>query len=269
MIALLIIGGIVLILLILLNLPITADISYISEVFDLKVKYLGILCYPRPEKPEKPAKPKKRRKRKKKKSQKDIQKKTTSEKYMTEAETKQTPPTEQVEKKPEEKLPPKENAEKKKPEKVDMGEEKEDAKQKLQDIKEKIKLVKRILISSKKGLRMLLRDIKIYDIFIDIDVADLDAAEAAISYGKMNAIVYNAISFIRVFFTISLKKIIINCKYNSDESRYDFAASVRIRPSVIILAVISIAFNYYVNLKKEEKNKDIERNVEKHERASN
>ena len=268
MIALLITGGIVLILLILLNLPITADISYISEVFDLKVKYLGILFYPRPEKPDKPIKPKKRRRRKKKKNQQNIQKKTTSEKNTTEVKSKE-PLSEQSEKKPEKNLPPKENMSKQKPEKADVDNEKEDAKQKLQEIKEKIRLVKRILVSSKKGLRMLLKDIKIYDIFIDIDVADLDAAEAAISYGKMNAIVYNAISFIRVFFTISLKKIIINCKYNSDECKYDFAASIRIRPSVIILALLSIIFNYCVNLKNEEKNKDIERNVEKHERASN
>ena len=241
MIALYIIGGIILFIAILLHCPVRAKISYIDKKFDISVKYLFFTIYPVKEK-----KPKKR-KRKKNKSVK--KKKEAVKKETEEIPTEQQKNVSEKKEEPKTSEPPPIPTDKKKKEKL-TKEEKEERKK---ELKEKIELVKMILASASKGLKKLLSAIRIYDIALDIDVADEDAYNAALSYGRMNMIVYNAVSFIRTFFTISIEHININCVYNSNKNKYDASANIHAIPSTLLLAAIIIGTKFLVLYQKKKR----------------
>ena len=242
MIALYIIGGIILFIAILLHCPVRAKISFIDKKFDISVKYLFFTIYPMKEK-----KPKKKKIKQKKKSEE--KKKAVSEE--TKEETLSSENGEETKEKSSSEPPPI-PADKKKKEKNPKltKEEKEERKK---ELLEKIELVKMILASASKGLKKLLSAIRLYDIAIDIDVANEDAYEAAIGYGRMNMIVYNAISFLRTFFTVSIDHVKINCVYNSDKSKYDAAVNIHAIPSTILCAAIIIGTKFLVLYQKKKR----------------
>lgn len=245
MIALYIIGGILLVLIILLNFPVFAELKYYGGKFDVKVKYLWLTLYP-----SKPKKPKKEKPRKVDKAELDTP-------VVQEEEPTEISPIEEVDLT--------DNAEtasegNKKLSKAEKKREKRRAKaekqRKKDDLKEKIKLIKMILVSSKKGLKRILKGIYISEILIDFTVADEDAANAAINYGKISAAVYDGVAFLRTFFTVSIREITVNCKYNSNESSYDGECSVKLRPATVLLAALSILWHLliqYIKMKQEEK----------------
>ncbi|MCX7658503.1 MAG: DUF2953 domain-containing protein [Oscillospiraceae bacterium] len=243
MIALWIIGGILLLFAILLNCPIIAEIKYLGAIFEIKVKYIGFIVYPPKKKPDGEEKLKspeaevspkeavssgiKSSKKTVKAVQKDISKKSTHGKKAKHKEGKN-----------------------------DKG-----------DLLEKIKAVKVILESSKKGLRRLVKGIRICDINLDFAVADEDAYNAAINYGIVNTAVFNVISFLRTFFTVSIEKINIICRFNSSQSNYDGSCKVKLRPITAILAAGSIYFHYLANTKKYKKEKEKSDSIKNIERA--
>ena len=243
MIALYIIGGIILFIAILLHCPVRAKISFIDKKFDISVKYLFFTIYPMKEK-----KPKKKKIKNKKKKKSEDEKKAVSEE--TKEETLSSENGEETKEKSSSEPPP--IPDKKKKEKKPKL-TKEETEERKKELLEKIELVKMILASASKGLKKLLSAIRLYDIAIDIDVANEDAYEAAIGYGRMNMIVYNAISFLRTFFTVSIDHIKINCVYNSDKSKYDAAVNIHAIPSTILCAAIIIGTKFLVLYQKKKR----------------
>lgn len=235
MIALYIIGGIILFIAILLHCPVRAKISFIDKKFDMSVKYLFFTIYPMKEK-----KPNKKKIKQKKKTAE--KKEVVSEEIKEETSTSEK--EEETEEKPSSEPPPIPSEKKKKEKKPKLTKEEKEERKK--ELLEKIELVKMILASAGKGLKKLLSAIKLYDIAIDIDVANEDAYEAAIGYGRMNMIVYNVISFLRTFFTVSIDHVKINCVYNSDKSKYDAAVNIHAIPSTILCAAIIIGTKFLV-----------------------
>lgn len=235
MIALYIIGGIILFIAILLHCPVRAKISFIDKKFDMSVKYLFFTIYPMKEK-----KPNKKKIKQKKKTAE--KKEVVSEEIKEETSTSEK--EEETEEKPSSEPPPIPSEKKKKEKKPKLTKEEKEERKK--ELLEKIELVKMILASAGKGLKKLLSAIKLYDIAIDIDVANEDAYEAAIGYGRMNMIVYNAISFLRTFFTVSIDHVKINCVYNSNKSKYDAAVNIHAIPSTILCAAIIIGTKFLV-----------------------
>ena len=245
MIALWIICGIVLIITILLNCPVTADLSYINKVFDVHVKYLFINIYPVKEKPEKKRKVKKEKKEKQKKlKQTELNENTSLIEQNESTSTFNNDKYEDI------------NLEEDETEKyINKKNSKEEFEKKKDEIFEKIEFFKMILESSKKGARRLIKNIKISDIDINFIVANEDAYQAAIGYGKVNMVTYNVISFLRSFFNISIKEINIFCKYNNNESKYDGRCRVKLRPITVLLSGISIFYHYLINTSKNKKEK--------------
>nr|HNX64383.1 hypothetical protein [Oscillospiraceae bacterium] len=102
MTALYIIGGIILLIAILLNIPVRAELSYINSEFDAKVKYLWFTLYPVKERPPKPEKKKKAKKAPPKIEECEIAE-YTGEKKIQEQKVKEAPPLKKKSKKLKEK----------------------------------------------------------------------------------------------------------------------------------------------------------------------
>lgn len=252
MIALIIIAALILLILLTVNIPVEAYIRFYGGKADIKVKYLFLNLYPRKEKP-----PRRKKKQKKDKPPKEIpltvaedgSRDDKSENMPTEdtpplADTSQTEESISAEEESysnEEKFPKEEK--KSILERIDA---------KLDELTEKKNAVMLLLELVEKPLKRFAGKIKIDDVFIDFDVADEDAAKAAISYGSIGAAVYDGISFLRCFVAMSIRSVNISCLYNTpaDKSKYDGECKIRLRPASLLNAVFAVGFGYISNTKK-------------------
>ncbi|MCM1525016.1 MAG: hypothetical protein NC120_11215, partial [Ruminococcus sp.] len=113
----------------------------------------------------------------------------------------------------------------------------------LEEKKRAVRLLFELIMPPLKGLGKKLR---IDDIKLDFAAASEDAAEAAILYGKLNAAVYNAISAVRCFISISLISVNIDCLYNTpaEKCRYDGECRIKLRPVSLISAILAVLLRY-------------------------
>lgn len=238
MVALIIIGSIILLFAILFSFSVRAEIKFYSGVLDLKVKYMFLTLFSlntaekKDDEPEDKKEKKRKKKEKKKKDKKEpIKSDDKTEDSLAASETSETAEmaeaaeNEASEKKPKQKLS-----------------------DKIDDIMIKIEQFKIIWESSKKGLTKLFRHIYITDIVIDFIAGGEDACAAGVNFGKLNAIVYNAINFIRIWFIVSIRTVDINCDFTSEKSVYDAECTVKLKVGTAVSAVLMIAWALLLNL---------------------
>lgn len=234
-----IIIAVILLIVLAVNIPVTAYIRYHDGEADVKVSFLFKQLYPHVEK-------KKRQKRKRKKHRKNIKKaetKPASEEISfdePDAPEEHTAPTD--EDKQEETLT--ENTPKKhKPKKKSLIER---LNTKLDELNEKKSSVQLAFELLKGPLKKLGGKVRIDDLKIDFAAADEDAYEAAMLYGKVNAAVYNALSAVRCFVPVSVTGIKIDCLFNTpaEKCRWDGECKIRLRPASLLNAIIAVVFGY-------------------------
>jgi hypothetical protein len=114
-------------------------------------------------------------------------------------------------------------------------------------------LVLDIFKGLKKDLGKFITSIKFTNLYINFQVADLDACECALKFGKLNAILGNVLGFLSWHFTVKRDSISIVPKYNSDESVYDVSFKVKLgvgkglgRILVMLFKVLPILSKYDV-----------------------
>lgn len=237
-----IIIAVILLIVLAVNIPVTAYIRYHDGEADVKVSFLFKQLYPHVEK-------KKRQKRKRKKHRKNIKK---AEKKPASPEEHTAPPDEdKQEEPPREDTSPEENSEessentpkKHRPKKKSLIER---LNTKLDELNEKKSSVQLAFELLKEPLKKLGGKVSIDDLKIDFAAADEDAYEAAMLYGKVNAAVYNALSAVRCFVPVSVTGIKIDCLFNTpaEKCRWDGECKIRLRPASLLNAIIAVVFGY-------------------------
>lgn len=241
-----IIIAVILLIVLAVNIPVTAYIRYHDGEADVKVSFLFKQLYPHVEK-------KKRQKRKRKKHRKNIKKaetKPASEEISFDEpdapEEHTAPPDENKQEEPprEDTEESSENTPKKhKPKKKSLIER---LNTKLDELNEKKSSVQLAFELLKEPLKKLGGKVRIDDLKIDFAAADEDAYEAAMLYGKVNAAVYNALSAVRCFVPVSVTGIKIDCLFNTpaEKCRWDGECKIRLRPASLLNAIIAVVFGY-------------------------
>ncbi len=280
MIALYIILSVILIIFILLHFSVVLTFDYSDKKFTLKAKYLFFTIYPLKEK----KKNKKRQIRKNKRKKKKLEKKLTKEKAKyNKLKKKEQPqnapvsdsanqpihetkvkiddevnvPEKELRDKPDDK--PQHKSENLSSDDIEEQKNKNKIFEKLDDLKDKWEEIKPYIPLGKKAVKKLIKAIRIFDLKIDIDVANEDAYECAMSYGKMNGAVYGALGVITSFLTVSIKNVNISAKYNSSDSEYECSGKIKTRPSTIIALAVFILIKYiYTKFKLEKRNNETE-----------
>lgn len=243
-----IIIAVILLIVLAVNIPVTAYIRYHDGEADVKVSFLFKQLYPHVEK-------KKRQKRKRKKHRKNIkkaEKKPASEEMSFDEpdapeEHTAPPDKDKQEEPPREDTTPEESSEstpkKHKPKKKSLIER---LNTKLDELNEKKSSVQLAFELLKEPLKKLGGKVSIDDLKIDFAAADEDAYEAAMLYGKVNAAVYNALSAVRCFVPVSVTGIKIDCLFNTpaEKCRWDGECKIRLRPASLLNAIIAVVFGY-------------------------
>lgn len=96
----------------------------------------------------------------------------------------------------------------------------------------------------------LIRKIKFRQFFLDISIASDDAANTAISYGAVCAVVYPIINLLDQNTDLSVKKVNIYTDFDKLSPEIEAAISVKTRLIYAVIALISVLFAY-LKLKKE------------------
>ncbi|MBQ7784511.1 MAG: hypothetical protein IJ368_11125 [Oscillospiraceae bacterium] len=233
MIALIIIGAIVLLFAVLFAFSVRIEVKFYGGVLDLKVKYMFLTLFSlnTSEKKEDDADGKKNKKTKKKKKKEEQIAEEKAESTDTAVKDDMAVDTTEA------------SAEitEEKPKKPKLSE-------RIDDIMIKIEQLKIVWEASKKGLTKLFRHIYITDIVIDFTAGGEDACAAGVNFGKLNAIVYNVINIIRIWFVITIRTVDINCDFTSEKSVYDAECTVTLRVGTAVSAVLMIAWALLMNL---------------------
>ncbi|MBR6791855.1 MAG: hypothetical protein IKM49_01865 [Ruminococcus sp.] len=228
------------IILLLLILPVGADISFIGEKLSYKVKYAGINLLDSEGggaisalmKEKSPEKEKKQKSGKSKSAsednasdeaeaqvgntaqetgeQSDAQVENTAQE--TEGQAKSEAPTEE-----------------KKPKKT-LG--------------EKVGFVIDIWNSAKRPLRKILKGFHFSKFYIDFLVADEDAYKCALNYGRVCTAVYNVLSVFSRLFTLKFRTVDITAGFACKKSRWDISFSLRFRPITAVISGIWFLITY-------------------------
>lgn len=246
--------GILAVVLLLLLLPITADVSFIGGDFKYRVKYAfaDVLDSEK----ESGADDESEKSRKRSKSRK---KKKKPEFGGSHNENNEKPPEKKAENTSEDKPPETaEGSEIKKPEEKSDDEKKSDAesgKKREKTLGDKVEFALKLLEIANRPVRHLLKRIRIADLYVDFLAADEDACKCAVKYGEVSGVVYNLIAILGEFFTVSYKTVDIECGYNQKESRWDFSFRLRFVPMTAAVSAVWLFIGYFFKIYMPQKRK--------------
>ncbi len=242
MTALIVIAAVILLFALLLHIKVRAEIRYIGGNLDFKIKFLFFTVYPvkkKNRKRSKKTKPEKMKKSKKKDISASMEGTASGDAGGDTAGENTSPGisegTEDTEK------TGTADDEKKKKEKLS---------DKLDRLSELIEKAKLIWGFSNKWLKKIFTHVYLDNLFIDFIIAGEDAHKTAVTYGAVNAALYNVIQAVGLLFPITVKTVDIACDFDRKEPVYDCGVNITMRPSTALSAAFGILFGFIANYKK-------------------
>ena len=218
---------------------------------------------PKKPKKEKPVKEKKSRKKKKERDEYEWEKELddipvndpeadmlpaeTASQDSTASASEETDHTDSLSDEAGEEEAPKKKKDKKKKKKKDEDfdedffDEDDDSADKSQDedkksLSDKIEFIVGIWESAQRPLLKIFKGFKLRDLYIDFVIADEDAYDCAMKYGKYSALVYNGIAFFSQLFTVRLKTIDVQPQFGVSKGRWDAAGKLSFRLGTVVIA---------------------------------
>ena len=120
--------------------------------------------------------------------------------------------------------------------------EKEDEKKTLSD---KIEFIVDIWESAQRPLLKIFKGFRLKDLYIDFVIADEDAYDCALKYGKYSTLVYNCIAFFSEIFTVRLKTIDVRPQFGVSKGRWDAAGKLYFRLGTVVIAGAWFLITYF------------------------
>lgn len=218
------------VILVLLYMPVTVELSFLNKKFEVRVKYLIFTFFSLPVK----------KKSKKEKKQKTLKKSKKNE----------DKPRGDL---PDEKTEGKDSGEKTDDEDEDIDLEGDEKSQK-EKLSERLGKLKRqssmIWQLCEKHLKKIINNVSADRVNINFVAAAEDACSAALLYGKLSAAVWNTVAVTSAAKKVKYKSVSVTADFTSEEPVYDISARVKITPAVVAGNLIVAAFKLLVNLKK-------------------
>ncbi|MBQ8514180.1 MAG: hypothetical protein IJ496_02155 [Ruminococcus sp.] len=213
------------VLLFILFMPVVVDFRYEGNKVSVRVSYCGLTIFDTSKKKkelteeEKKKAEEKKKLKKKKKEEKAARKKKKEEEKKAKKKAGSGPDTEEKEEKKEKK-----------------------------SIPEILALVKSLLKPVGKGLRRLFKGIRITRFYLDIKVGAFDAAECALTYGKLYTAVANGLAFFQSFFVIKPDHIAIQPRFGTEATVYTARFRAKMSPAAVLAAGFSLAWTYLIQM---------------------
>lgn len=128
-------------------------------------------------------------------------------------------------------------------------------------LKERWEEIKPFIPVGKKGLKKLLKLIRIRSLELSLTVGGSDPYSAGMNFYKANQAFYPALALLCTAFSVTIRKTEINCNYDKKEIDFGGSFKVLVRPSALICLVIYLGINYLIITHKQKiKQKDNSQN---------
>ena len=132
----------------------------------------------------------------------------------------------------------------------DFSDDEEDSSEKSEDddsksLSDKIEFLVGIWESAQRPLLKIFKGFKLKDFYIDFVIADEDACDCAVKYGRYSALVYSGIAFISQLFTVRLKTVDIRPQFGVSKGRWDTSGELSFRVGTVVIAGAWFLLTYF------------------------
>lgn len=103
-------------------------------------------------------------------------------------------------------------------------------------VSDKIEFLVGVWESAQRPLLKIFKGFKLSDLYIDFVIADEDAYDCALKYGKYSALVFNGIAFFSQLFTVRLKTIDVHPQFGVSKGRWDTSGKLSFRLGTVVIA---------------------------------
>ncbi|WP_294410683.1 hypothetical protein [uncultured Ruminococcus sp.] len=115
----------------------------------------------------------------------------------------------------------------------DDDDEKDEEKKSLSD---KVEFLVGIWESAQRPMLKIFKGFKLKDFYIDFIIADEDAYDCALKYGKYSTLIFNGIAFFSQLFTVRLKTIDVRPQFGVSKGRWDTSGKLSFRLGTAVIA---------------------------------
>lgn len=115
---------------------------------------------------------------------------------------------------------------------------------------EKVEFLLDLWRAADRPLLRIIKGIRLYDLYIDFIIADEDAYKCALNYGRIGSVVYPLLGWLSTLFTVRLKTVDVNAGFAVEKSRWDAAVKVSFRLGTVVIAglwfLVTYIFRYFI-----------------------
>ncbi|MCR5600690.1 MAG: hypothetical protein K6G33_08125 [Ruminococcus sp.] len=103
-------------------------------------------------------------------------------------------------------------------------------------LSDKIEKLVAIWESAQRPMLKIFKGFKLSDLYIDFVIADEDAYDCALKYGKYSTLIYSIIAFFSELFTVRLKTVDVQPQFGVSKGRWDISAKLSVRLGTMVIA---------------------------------
>jgi hypothetical protein len=128
---------------------------------------------------------------------------------------------------------------------ADEEDDKESEEEEKKSLSDKIEFIVGIWESAQRPMLKIFKGFKLRDLYIDFEIADEDACDCALKYGKYSALIYNGIAFFSELITVRLKTIDVRPAFGVSKGRWDAAGKLSVRLGTMVIAGVWFLLTYF------------------------
>lgn len=115
---------------------------------------------------------------------------------------------------------------------------------KIRKFKKEAEPVIQLVRNSGESIKYFLRHVSVTDIYVNIVVAEEDAYECAMTYAKVNILLYNILGFLQSRIKVRKKSVSTDILFNSDKSVYDISFKAKVTIGTIVVTFVKLIINF-------------------------
>ena len=118
----------------------------------------------------------------------------------------------------------------------DDDDDKDEDEEEKKSLSDKVEFLIGIWESAQRPLLRIFKGFRLRDLYVDFVIADDDACDCALKYGRYSTLVYSGIAFFSQIFTVRLKTIDVRPQFGVSKGRWDTAGKLSFRLGTVVIA---------------------------------
>ena len=118
----------------------------------------------------------------------------------------------------------------------DDDDDKDEDEEEKKSLSDKVEFLIGIWESAQRPLLRIFKGFRLRDLYVDFVIADDNAYDCALKYGRYSTLVYSGIAFFSQIFTVRLKTIDVRPQFGVSKGRWDTAGKLSFRLGTVVIA---------------------------------